>query len=63
MGSRNRREAEERYDVPVAVRTLSELFNEVLSAHQLPRGADLESAAPRPQGDAGRRNRPLEDVR
>lgn len=63
MGARNRREAEERYDVPVAVRTLSELFNEVLSAHRLPRGADLESAGPRPQGDAGRRNRPLEDVR
>ena len=41
VGASNRREAIERYDVPVAVRTLSELFDEVLAAHHLPRGASV----------------------
>jgi glycosyltransferase involved in cell wall biosynthesis len=39
IGAANRSEAIERYDVPVAVRTLSELFDEVLEAHRLPRSA------------------------
>lgn len=43
-GRANRREAETRYDVPVAASTLSRLFREVMAAH-----GRLRTAAPAPQ--------------